>query len=74
MNSNYKKITVQDIVDAVLGNPETYPLGMNTLVLSGDFECNYTHRLHELMHQKDTKLGKCICLAYEMHEGAYGEE
>lgn len=68
MNDNYKMITVNDILKEVTCNPTRYPLGGDTPILSGDFGGNYTHKMHEIMHQK---LGKktCICLAYEMHEG-----
>jgi len=61
---DYTTITVEDIVATVKANPQQFPDGMKTIVLSGDFEGNYTHRLHELQH-----CGRAICLGYEMHEG-----
>lgn len=68
MNECYKMITVNDILKEITDNPTKYPLGGNTPVLSGDFEGNYTHKMHEIMFQEvDRKI--CICLAYEMHEG-----
>jgi len=64
VNPNYKAITVQDIVDEVLNNPKRFPKGMKTVVVSGDFEGNYTHQLHEIQYD-----GRKLCLGYEMHEG-----
>lgn len=68
MNDSYKTITLNDILKEVTNNPTRYPLGGDTPILSGDFEGNYTHKMHEIMRQK---VGKkiCICLSYEMHEG-----
>lgn len=68
MNENYKTITLSDIFKEVMNNPTKYPLGGDTPILSGDFERNYTHKMHEIMRQN---VGKkmCICLSYEMHEG-----
>ena len=68
MNDSYKTITLNDILKEVTSHPTWYPLVGDTPILSGDFEGNYTHKMHEIMRQK---VGKktCICLAYEMHEG-----
>lgn len=44
---NYKTITLKDLVTFVQGNPTTFPEGLNTVLLSGDFEGNYTHKMHE---------------------------
>jgi hypothetical protein len=68
MNESYKTITLNDILKEVTSNPTRYPLGGDTPILSGDFEGNYTHKMHEIMYQKVDKK-TCICLAYEMHEG-----
>lgn len=61
---SYRCITVQELVDEVKFDTLHFPLGMNTVIVSGDFEGNYTHQKHELQHE----CGK-TCLAYEMHEG-----
>ena len=43
---DYKRITVQDIIDYIKSEPEKFPDGMKTVIVSGDFECNYTHEKH----------------------------
>lgn len=67
--NNYKQLTVRDIVDAVMKEHDNFPRGLDTPVLSGDFEGNYTHKLHEIQHDR----GK-LFLGYEMHEGHWSEE
>lgn len=64
MNNNYKQITVRDLVNAVTANKKQFPNGLDTVIVSGDFEGNYTHQKHEIMHD-----GNKLCLGYEMHEG-----
>ena len=65
--SNYKKVTVQDIVNVIKSNPDKFKDGMDTLVFSGDFEGNYTHHFHEISYDNygDKNV---IFLGYEMHE------
>ena len=65
--SNYKTITLQDIIDMVKSNPKLFPDGMNTKVFSGDFEGNYTRHFHEIS-QDEYGSEKAIFLGYEMHE------
>ena len=71
---DYKRITVQDIIDYIKSEPEKFPDGMKTVIVSGDFECNYTHEKHEIQDMVGCTLNKkkfpnAICLGYEMHEG-----
>lgn len=63
----YGTLTVQDLVDFINANPKTFKDGMNTEIISGDFEGNYTHFKHSM--ESDKTDGKTrLCLAYEMHE------
>ena len=64
MNPNYKQLTVRDIIDAVLDDKFHFPKGIDTPILSGDFEGNYTHRMHEMEYDEGS-----LFLGYEMHEG-----
>lgn len=65
--NDYKELTVQDIINAINNNPKLFPEGMNTPIVSGDFEGNYTHFLHSI--SQDAIYGNpAICLGYEMHE------
>ena len=70
---DYKAITVDDIVKFVLKDPVRFPKGLKTPVVSGDFECNYTHGKHEIqfMMPDDTIKENTVCLGYEMHENIY---
>lgn len=70
---DYKAITVADIVDFVLKNPAKFPKGLQTPVISGDFECNYTHGKHEIQVVEPDIIIKenSVCLGYEMHENIY---
>lgn len=74
--NNYKKLTVQDIIDYVNQNPESFPKGLDTPVYSGDFECNYTHAKHKLqtIEQDEVVNENSVCLGYEMHENVYDED
>lgn len=64
----YKAITVKDLVDLVTEYPKDFPKGLNTVIMSGDFEGNYLHEKHEIFIDKFKKYGAVICLGYEMHE------
>lgn len=76
MRSTYKRITVRDIVDLITANKEKYPLGIDTVVVSGDSESNYTNEKHELQmlagfkHNGD-EFPNAVC--YKMHEGGFEE-
>ena len=65
---SYREMRLMDLVDTVMGDAKTYPDGMDTVVVSGDFECNYTHRKHEFQWMR-TDRGVALVMAYEMHEG-----
>ena len=71
--SNYKNITVKDIIDFIEENKEYFPNGLDTVVMSGDFEGNYTHGKHEIQIIEDERCGNIVCLGYEMHENYYDE-
>ena len=60
----YKEVTVRDILRFILNDPKYFHRGLDTVVVSGDFEGNYTHQKHELSGYA----GKLV-LSYEMHEG-----
>ena len=70
---DYGKITVRDIVNFVMGDTKTFPKGIDTPVMTGDLECNYTHGRHEIQFmKKDGVLTEnAVCLGYEMHENIY---
>lgn len=63
----YDIITLQDLVDFVNNNPETFKKGMKTPIWSGDFEGNYTHILHSIQVE-DNGDDKVLFVGYEMHE------
>ena len=73
MASNYKKLTVRDIVNAVLCDKESFPKGIDTPVFSGDFEGNVTHGKHEIQSiDPDEVIDEpSVFLGYEMHESVY---
>lgn len=65
----YRAITVQDLVDFVKSQPERFPKGMDTVIMTADFESNYLHEKHELYYDKDeSKYGEFVAMCYEMHE------
>lgn len=67
--SEYKAITVRDLVNTINDNKAHFPNGLDTVIMSGDFECNYLHEFHEIQRDHDlTKYGPIIVLGYEMHE------
>lgn len=69
MQEKYRRITVKDLVDAVKADPKAFPKGMNTAILSGDFEGNYTHEKHEVfIEDRYNNIGPALFLGYEMHE------
>ena len=70
----YTILTVRDIVDAVNGDKTNFPKGLDTPVVTGDFEGNYTHKMHEIQTYDGKLVGKAICLGYEMHEGSVYKE
>ena len=63
----YKKVTLKDLVNAVMSNPDNFKDGMDTLIFTGDFEGNYTHHLHEVT-MDDYGDKTVLFLGYEMHE------
>lgn len=69
----YKRIRLEDLINAVKENPELFPDGMKTIIYSGDFEGNYTHKKHEIgcMKLQSKNNRHAIVLNYEMHEGGW---
>ena len=66
---NYKAVTIQDLIDFVNNNKSRFPEGLNTVIMSADFESNYLHEKHEICYDNDkNKYGAFIALCYEMHE------
>ena len=65
----YRQITVRDLMNYVAD----MPLGFDTPVFSGDFECNYTHLKHELQLSMQDGKPNAVVLAYEMHEGGWDD-
>jgi hypothetical protein len=66
--NDYKELTVQDIINAINNNPKLFPEGMNTPIISGDFEVKYTHFLHAISAQYTIHGNPAICLEYEIDE------
>lgn len=65
----YKAITIQDLIDYVNENKDQFPNGLNTVIMTADFEGNYLHEKHEIYSDNDlNKYGPFIVLCYEMHE------
>lgn len=67
MKKTYKTMTVQELVDFVMNNPEVFKKGMKTKIFSGDFECNNTHIFHEFQHLHHN-CENVVVLGYEKHE------
>ena len=65
--NNYKKLTVRELMEIVINDAKSFPKGLETVITTGDFEGNYTHRKHEVMCNSDDK--STVFLGYEMHEG-----
>ena len=69
MSNSYKAITVQDLINFVKGNKNKFPKGLDTVIMTADFESNYLHEKHEIYYDHDeSKYGPFIALCYEMHE------
>jgi len=69
MNETYKAITIQDLIDFINSSPDDFPDGLNTVIMTSDFESNYLHEKHEICYDRDdSKYGPFIALCYEMHE------
>ena len=46
-----------------------FPKGLDTVIMTADFESNYLHEKHEIYYDHDeSKYGPFIALCYEMHE------
>ena len=43
------KVTVNDLIWFVQGHAHTFPKGLDTVVLTGDFDGRHTHKKHDLM-------------------------
>lgn len=70
-DNNYGLKTIRQIIDYVNFRKDKFPKGLDTPIVTGDFECNYTHANHEIQNY-DCKFGNVICLSYEMHENEAG--
>lgn len=69
MKENYRAITIQDLIDFVNSSKSDFPDGLNTVIMTADFESNYLHEKHEICYDCDkSKYGPFIALCYEMHE------
>lgn len=65
----YKAWTLRQLMEYIETHKEDYPKGLDTVIMSGDFEENYTHEKHEpQVIESDEKYGNILCLGYEMHE------
>ena len=65
----YRAITVQDLINFVKNNKNRFPKGLDTVIMTSDFESNYLHEKHEMFYDCDeSKYGPFIALCYEMHE------
>lgn len=71
---DYRVLTLKDLIEFVESDKELFPKGLDTVVMSGDFEGNYVHEKHECQYMReDSKYGTVLCLGYEMHENYYDE-
>lgn len=67
--SKYKVITIQDLINFVKDNKDIFPKGLDTNIMTADFEGNYLHEKHEIYNDYDkNKYKSFIVLCYEMHE------
>ena len=65
----YRAITVQDLIDYINVHKDQFPKGLNTVIMTSDFEGNYLHEKHELYYDYDeSKYGPFLAVCYEMHE------
>ena len=46
--------------------------GLDTPIITSDFEGNYLHLKHEMHVEPDENGVNALLLNYEMHEGAFG--
>lgn len=60
----YRALTVRDLVDLVTADKKVFPKGLDTEIVTGDFEGNDVHFKHEMNYQT----GRKLMLTYEMHE------
>ena len=67
-NANYRTLTVRDLVEMVSNDKKNFPKGLDTPIVSGDFEGNYHHIMHEAWHVYKIGKEKSILLCYELHE------
>lgn len=65
---SYRPLTLRDLVELVQGNPMIFPRGLDTTILTGDFEGNYLHLKHEMHAEPDDDNVNALLLNYEMHE------
>ena len=63
---SYKEYTIKELIEELKECAKELPNGIDSLVTTGDFEGNYTHRLIEPMLDDDS-----VFLGYEMHEGGW---
>ena len=65
---SYRTLTVRDLVELVQSNPTIFPNGLDTTIITGDFEGNYVHLKHEMHAEPDDDNVNSLLLNYEMHE------
>ena len=65
---SYRTLTVRDLVELVQSNPTIFPNGLDTTIITGDFEGNYVHLKHEMHVEPDDDNVNSLLLNYEMHE------
>ena len=63
IETDYKKFTLQEIVDFVKSHPMQFSKGMDTKVVTGDFEGNYYH--NTFMLDAD---GTNLFIGFELHD------
>lgn len=69
MEDVYRAMTVNDLIKFIETHKEDFPKGLDTVIMSGDFEGNYTHEKHEFqLIDNVPDYGNVVCLGYEMHE------
>jgi len=67
-DTNYKTLTVRDLIDIVSTDKRHFPKGIDTPIATGDFEGNCHHIMHEAFHGYKVGRSSAILLCYEMHE------
>ena len=65
---SYRTLTVRDLVELVNENPTIFTKGLDTPIITGDFEGNYLHLKHEMHVEPDENGVNALLLNYEMHE------